>query len=120
MTRQLFDLQQRQKADRANEEKAGTFRNTQVDEINAIRLLAAEIFGDSGTRQSWPGGDRPYRYGGLLEGGPHQPGIFYMGFFIDPPKVAMHTRRRKLIFIGAKHAEFVAQAKLVGMYKAAS
>lgn len=105
----------RQRADRQKEMKAGTFQSTAVDEMNAIRHLAAKIFGDSDTQYDWPNGPQPKRYGGLLEGGPKEPGILYMGFFTEPPTRIMHKRARMLLFIGAKHSEFVAQAKLMGM-----
>lgn len=77
-------------------EKMGAFAETENDEIGAMLKLCRATFGDTG----------------LLEAGPEEPGIIYMGYYIDPPSVPSHRRRRKLLFRGAKYREILAQVVL--------
>lgn len=111
----LVELQFRQASDREAERLAGTFEVHEVSELIALRKLGNKLFGNPSEQYPWPGGQQPYRYGGVIEGGPEEPGVLYLGFFLDPPNVPVHLRRRCLLFRGCKIAEFEAQARLMGM-----
>lgn len=111
----LWNLQKEQEDLRESERRAGNFTHHEMDELVALRKFALDMFGDANTQYAWPGGEQPYRYGGLLEGGPEEVGILYCGFYIDPPAVPLNQRRRHLIFRGCKVREFEEQARCIGM-----
>jgi hypothetical protein len=105
----LLELQAKQRQRRA---KIGNFQAMEGDELRAIKNLALRLFGNS--RESYTSREYGTRYGALIEAGPEEPGIVYIGFFIDPPTVMPAKRRRKLLFYGAKVSELEEQARLVG------
>jgi len=111
----LFALQREQEVLRETEQRAGTFKFMEMDELKAIKKFAFNLFGDSQTQYPWVNGDAPFRYGGVIEGGPEEIGLLYVGFYIDPPSINAKLRRRQLVFRGCKVSEFEAQAKLIGM-----
>lgn len=113
--RKLWELMTEQADLRETERKAGTFKTHEVDELMSFKKFAFDLFGDSETRYDWVGGQTKFRYGGLVEGGPEEPGVLYVGFYIDPPTVAQMKRRRCLVFRGSKIRELEAQARLLGM-----
>lgn len=83
-----------------------------MDELKAVRAFAIKCFGNASESYSHP--EYITRYGGLIEAGPEEPGIVYVGFYIDPPNVPPAKRRRRLMFRGAKVSELEAQARLLG------
>lgn len=91
--RRLLDLFAEQEIKRAN---LGHFKIMQMDELRAIAETAKTVFGSRG----------------LLESGAEEPGALYLGYYIDPPSVPSHRRRRKLIFRFYKHSELVEQIRL--------
>ena len=90
----------------AEREKLGgtPFADVEVDEMTAIRKLAEDTFGKANVRH------RNGTWGGLIEGGPEEPGMMYLGFFIDPPTVHQSIRRRQLVLRGNSHAALKRQA----------
>ena len=73
-----------------------TFGQMEMSELKAIMKLGRRLFGDNG----------------LVEFGPNEIGIVYLGYYIDPPSVPSHRRARKLLFRGAKYREIAEQARL--------
>jgi hypothetical protein len=104
-----LELQAEQARDR---EAMGTFAEMETDELKAIARLALRLFGNAS--QSYQSREHGTRYGALIESGPEEPGIVYIGFYIDPPTVMPARRRRRLLFRGAKVRELEAQARLMG------
>lgn len=90
----LLDLQINQ-----SERRSRIYTQTELDEVRAISRLAYELFG---TR-------------GVVEQGPAEPGIFYVGQYdrVYGPETPTQNRRRCLLLRGASHAELVAQAAVL-------
>lgn len=82
-------------------------------EMPKILKLAERMFGQSDVRYSWKGGDRPYRYGAVLEFNRQCPNVFMVGFHVDPPDKS--PRKRYTLFRCMTAGELEAQAKPVGM-----
>lgn len=115
----LLELQAEQAVKRKG--RTTDYALTDTAEFKTIAKLALRLFGNSRERYSWlpgPGmgspAGRPYRYGALFEKGPEEPGVHYVGFFIDPPNIMPAKRRRQLVFRFFTYNEFCQQVKLLG------
>lgn len=94
------------------------FTETEVDEVQAMRLVGVKYFGPaSRTRRRMPDGE--YGYGALLEVTPDRPGVIFLGYYVDPPfapngvPIPPQRRRRQLCFQGVKVSEIEEQAKRI-------
>jgi hypothetical protein len=108
INRKLLDLQLTQEDKRV---ALGHFKEMEKSELTAIVGFAIKCFGEANKVFQLPDG-QGIRWGGLIEAGPEEPGIVYVGYYLDPPHIAPAKRRRKLIFRGAKISELEAQARV--------
>jgi hypothetical protein len=85
-----------------------SYQAMELSELQAIYKLAIQTFGNASERYAWKGS---YRYGAVIEAGKEEPGVLYVGFFLDGPSLGIR-RRRELILRGCSHAELLQQARL--------
>lgn len=108
INRRLWDLQQDQAAKRGDMLQ---FKVHSTDELVALRKLCERFFGKADRPHRWPGGPQAFHWGGLLEAGPEEPGVIYMGVYLEPKRLNPGSRRRKLFFRGSKISEFEEQMR---------
>ena len=101
----MLELWKKQEAQRG---PAYVYKAMELDELRAVYNLAIQTFGNASERYTWQG--KP-RWGAVIEAGREEPGVLYVGFFLDPPSLGIR-RRRELVLRGCTHAELLQQARL--------
>ena len=101
----LLELQANQAAKRRS---LNAFASMELDEVKAWRKMALDLFGRDHERFDLPGGG--HRWGGVLEARPNEPGIIYVGYYLENPRKPGRKKTR-MVYRGATIAEVLAQAK---------